>query len=180
MHTTPEFAIRVQLRWMIRRDMAEVQAIENQSYEYRWSEDDFVLCLRQRQTVGMVAEFDDRVVGFMVYEQVLSHLQVLNFTVHPEFRRHGVGRQMADKLASKLTFQGRNKIVLEVRETNLAAQLFFKKMGFKATSVIRDFYDDTTEDAYRMQFNCQPIAKEPPSQNQKQITTAAQSSQGEK
>ncbi|MEM9368527.1 MAG: ribosomal-protein-alanine N-acetyltransferase RimI, partial [Planctomycetota bacterium] len=51
-------------------------------------------------------------------------------------------------------------IMLEVRETNLEAQLFFKQLGFKAISVLRDFYDDAAEDAYLMQFRYQPTAEE--------------------
>ena len=38
----------VHIRWMIRRDMAEVLDIEGQCFEFPWSEDDFVRCLRQR------------------------------------------------------------------------------------------------------------------------------------
>ena len=45
--------------------------------------------------------------------------------------------------------------MLEVRESNLAAQLFFKKMGFKAVLVLRSHYDDTDEDAYVMRFTLQ-------------------------
>ena len=41
--------------------------------------------------------------------------------------------------------------MLEVRESNLDAQCFFRAIGFKAVSVLRDFYDDTDEDAYVMQ-----------------------------
>ena len=63
----PNFS-KVHIRWMIRRDMAEVLAIEADSFEYPWSEDDFIRCLRQRNVIGMVAELDDRIVGFMVYE----------------------------------------------------------------------------------------------------------------
>ena len=43
-----------------------------------------------------------------------------------------------------------------MRETNLSAQLFFRDAGFRAVSVLRDFYDDTTEDAYLMQFEYRP------------------------
>ena len=39
-----------------------------------------------------------------------------------------------------------------VRETNLSAQLFFRNVGFRATTVLKDFYDDTTEDAYLMSY----------------------------
>ena len=49
-------------------------------------------------------------------------------------------------------------ILLEVRETNLSAQLFFRNSGFKAVSVLREFYDDTPEDAYVMQYRCQEEA----------------------
>ena len=41
-------------------------------------------------------------------------------------------------------------------ETNLPAQLFFKSVGFRAVSVLRKFYEDTPEDAYLMQFCCEP------------------------
>ncbi|NLS93609.1 MAG: ribosomal protein S18-alanine N-acetyltransferase [Planctomycetaceae bacterium] len=137
---------------MIRRDMPEVLAIESASFEFPWLEDDFIRCLRQRNCIGMVAEHDDRVVGFMIYELNKNRIQVLNFATVPEMRRRGVGTQMVRKLVGKLSAQRRTRILLEVRETNLAAQLFFRDAGFRAISVLRDYYEDTPEDAYLMQY----------------------------
>jgi len=148
---------RVHIRWMIRRDMAEVMDIECESFEFPWSEDDFVRCLRQRNCIGMVAEHDDKVVAFMIYELHKTRLHVLNFAVNEDFRRRGAGSQMMAKLMGKLSQQRRTRILLEVRETNLAAQLFFRNQGFRAVSVLRDFYDDTTEDAYVMQYRYKPV-----------------------
>lgn len=145
--------VNVHIRWMIRRDMPEVLAIEAHSFEFPWCEDDFIRCLRQRNCIGMVAERDERVVGFMIYELHRNRLHILNFAVHPDFRRGGVGNQMALKLVGKLSPQRRSRILLEVRETNLDAQLFFRDLGFRAISVLRDFYDDTTEDAYLMEYH---------------------------
>jgi [ribosomal protein S18]-alanine N-acetyltransferase len=142
----------VHVRWMIRRDMAEVLAIEQQAFEFPWYEDDFVRCLRQRNCIGMVAEASERVVGFMVYELHKHRLHILNFAVNERVRRRGVGTQMANKLVSKLSHDRRSRIVLEIRETNLPAQLFFKTLGFRATTVLRKFYEDTPEDAYLMQY----------------------------
>ena len=144
--------VRVHIRWMIRRDMPEVLAIEAGSFEFPWLEEDFIRCLRQRNCIGMVAEHDDRVVGFMIYELNKNRIQVLNFAVADEYRRRGVGTQMVAKLIGKLSAQRRTRIGLEVRETNLAAQLFFRQTGFRAVSVLRNFYEDTPEDAYAMQF----------------------------
>src|SRR5262249_39600180 len=142
----------VHIRWMIRRDMPAVLAIEQECFEFPWYEDDFVRCLRQRNCIGMVAEASERVVGFMVYELHKHRLHVLNFAVSDHFRRRGVGSQMARKLISKLSYDRRSRIMLEVRETNLPAQLFFRSVGFRAVSVLRQFYEDTPEDAYLMQF----------------------------
>lgn len=150
----------IHIRWMIRRDMPEVLEIENQSFEFPWSEEDFIRCLRQRNCIGMVAESEERVVGFMIYELHKTRLHILNFAVHSDFRRRGVGTAMVNKLTTKLSHQRRNRILLEVRETNLSAQLFFRDSGFRAVSVLRDFYDDTTEDAYLMQYRYQPADAE--------------------
>ena len=143
---------RVHIRWMIRRDMEEVLSIEQESFEFPWAEEDFVRCLRQRNCIGMVAEQGERVVGFMIYELHKNRLHILNFAVGDDVRRTGIGTQMVGKLINKLSSQRRTRITLEVRETNLAAQLFFRESGFRAVSVLREFYDDSPEDAYLMQY----------------------------
>jgi len=100
----------------------------------------------------MVAEHNNRIVGFMIYELHKSKLRIINFAVHPNYRRNGVGVQMIARLADKLSQQRRQEITLEVRETNLPAQLFFRSQGFRAVNVLREHYTDTAEDAYVMQF----------------------------
>ncbi|MBX3436828.1 MAG: ribosomal protein S18-alanine N-acetyltransferase [Planctomycetaceae bacterium] len=142
----------VQIRWLIRRDMAEVLRIEQESFEFAWTEEDFLCCLRQRNCIGMVAERDHQIVGFMIYELHKSRLNILNFAVGRRFRKQGIGTQMIVRLIDKLSQQRRKEILFEVRERNLEAQLFFKTQGFRAVRVLRAHYDDTAEDAYIMQF----------------------------
>lgn len=156
MGSTNSNTVCVHIRWMIRRDMPEVLQIENRSFEFPWSDEDFVRCLRQRNCIGMVAEHDERIVGFMIYELHKNRLHILNLAVRDDMRRRGIGTQMIKKLISKLSYQRRNRIMLEIRETNLTAQLFFRGHGFRAVSLLRQFYEDTPEDAYLMQFCHQP------------------------
>lgn len=148
----PRPIVPVHIRWMINRDMPEVLAIEERAFEHPWGEEEFIDSLRQRHCIGMVAEHNERVVGFMVYELHKNRLHVLNFAVSDSVRRRGIGSQMIRKLVDKLSPQRRNRIMLEIRETNLSAQLFFRDLGFRAISLLRDFYEDTAEDAYLMQF----------------------------
>ena len=141
---------------MLRRDLPQVLAIENDSFEHPWSEDDFLLMMKQRYVKGMVCEYIDQknesVCGFVIYELMVQELHVLNFVVAPWLRFSGVGRTMAEKLINKLPQQERQSIMLEVREGNLGAQLFWKKMGFEANGVYRNHYDYTDEDAYRFEY----------------------------
>ena len=145
-------ATALHIRWMIRRDMPDVMGIEVASFEYAWTEDDFLRCLRQRNCIGMVAERGDTIVGFMIYELHRTKLHVLNFAVHPSVRRSGIGGQMVSKLVYKLCSHRRQKISLAVREGNTAAQLFFRAHKFKASRVLRNYYEDSGEDAFQMEF----------------------------
>ena len=147
----PAEQVRVHIRWMIRRDMPEVLAAEQDSFEFAWTEDDFLRCLRQRNCIGMVAEANDRIIGFMIYELHKNRLHLLNFAVRASARRAGVGGQMVQKLIGKLSSHRRSKITLAVRERNLAAQMFFRGQAFKATRVLRHYYEDSGEDAFQME-----------------------------
>lgn len=140
----------VDVRYMIRRDLEECLVIEKRSFEFPWTEEDFLTSLRQRNCIGMISEERQAIVGYMTYELLMKRIHVTNFAVHPEFRHQGVGTQMVGKLIRKLSQQRRQEIVLEVRETNLSAHLFFRSMGFLADPVIlRKWYYDTDEDAYQ-------------------------------
>ena len=133
------FAEPITIRWMIRRDLSDVLAIETKSFEFAWSEHDFLQCLRHRNCIGMVAEQDGRVVGYMVYELDRSRIRLLNLAVAPDCRRDHIAVRMMNRLVERLSSQRRTWISLTVRETNLIAQVFFRSCGFRAVSVLRGY-----------------------------------------
>ena len=141
---------------MIRRDMPEVLDLELRSFDYPWSEEDFIRCLRQRNCIGMVAEYQEKVIGYMIYELHKSKLHILNFAVHPEYRRRGVASSMMGKLIGKLNIQKRSKLILEVSEDNLDMHLFLKNRGFVATSLLKCFYEQNNRDAYQFVYALHP------------------------
>jgi ribosomal-protein-alanine N-acetyltransferase len=124
--------LNVHIRWMIRRDMPEVLGIEDGCFPDPWDEDGFARELRSRNVVGLVAEYDERILGYMVYELGRRWIDVLNFAVHPGVWRRKVGTQMVAKLTGKLQMDRRNRITFAVREDNLDGQLFLSACGFQA------------------------------------------------
>ncbi len=145
--------IDIHIRWMARFDIPKVLAIESASFSFPWLEEDFIRYLKRKNRIGMVAEHDDRIVGYMLYGLRKSRIHLPKLAVAQDFRLQGVGRQMMAKMIAKLSPKRRRLLLLEVEETNLPAQLFLRRLGFRAVSVLRDFYQDSVEDAYSFEFH---------------------------
>lgn len=120
------------IRWLIRRDIPEVLDIERKSFKEPWNEDDFLVHLRHRNCIGMVAEVGEKVIGFFIYELHSAHLRLINLAVHPDYRGQGIGEQATLKLQSKLSYQ-RTHIVALVPESCLEVQSFFKRYDINAS-----------------------------------------------
>lgn len=155
--TMSKLKITPHIRWAIRRDLDEMLQIENECFSNPWTEEEWIDGLRQRNNIGMIAEHHEHVVGSMIYCLHRDRIHVLNFAVRKDHQRHGIGTAMINRLKSKLSAQRRTRIVLEVRETNLAAQLFFKSQGFRAVALLRGHYADAPgEDAIQFQYRFRP------------------------
>ncbi len=145
------------IRWMIRRDMPEVLAIEQGCYGAPWTQDDFLGALRQRNCIGMVAESHvGKVIGYMVYRLMPDarhmterefkaadkYLKLMNLAVDPRFRFMGVGRQMLETLARKLSQQQWAYAEIVVSERNYPAQCWLRECGVRATGVLQGHFSD--------------------------------------
>ena len=128
-------AATTKIRWLIRADMPDVQAIEDTSFNDPWTDKDFVKCLRKRNVIGVVLETEFKPLGFMLYELHKTSLRVVKFAVHQDERRNGYGRQMVGRLIDKLEQQRRTEIEIAIPERNLSAQLFFAACGFNAEEI---------------------------------------------
>ena len=140
------------LRWMIRRDIASVLDIEHNSFEFPWTDGEFIQCLRKRTCIGMVAEVNEEVVGYMLYETGKKEIELISFAVHPKHRQSGIGGALVSLLIGKLAAGRRSKIVVAVRDSNLQAQLFFRSMGFFCTKMVKDYYSESDDNAYIMEY----------------------------
>ena len=144
---------RIEIRWLIRSDMDEVLRIENESFcVNRWSEEEFLACLRQRNCIGVTIVRDySEVLGFMIYQLSKQKLIILNMAVQPESRRQGYGRMSIERLKDKLHKQRRTSVQAHVTEDNLDAHLFFSKCGFRCEKTERgDNGRDRLVFAYRI------------------------------
>jgi ribosomal-protein-alanine N-acetyltransferase len=90
------------------------------------------------------------VTGFLVWRRLADdECEVLNLAVAPPFRRRGIARELLESLLKLRD----TKIFLEVRESNLAARMFYKSIGFQEVSTRELYYDQPSESAIVMKFH---------------------------
>ncbi len=140
------------MRWMIKLDQIEVLDIIFESFENPWLKDDLVKCFKIENNIGLVAEDEQKVKGFIIYHQDKTKLELLNLGVHPDYRRQGIGTFMINHLKKSRLIERRKVFEAYIRESNLVGQLFLNKNGFVTENnpIIRDYYEDTGESAYKL------------------------------
>lgn len=147
---------QVILRPMTLSDLEKVEALDRDSFLTPWPQDAFRYELtRNPHSICWVAELSTAglepiLLGSIVVWLVVDEAHVATLAVSDAFRRQGVARQlMAQALA--LAFEsGARKALLEVRESNQAAQNLYAQFGFVAVGSRRAYYHDTHEDAILM------------------------------
>jgi ribosomal-protein-alanine N-acetyltransferase len=136
------------IRAMARVDLQAVYAIESVSHPNAWKEADFQRWLRHTSVSAHVLEEGGSVRAFFLVQRESELLRVANIAVDPEHRRRGLARQALVAIENIARAFGLPRVSLEVRETNLGAQLLYRHAGFRAVEILPAYYGD--EDGYRM------------------------------
>lgn len=147
--------VSVGVRSLKPEDLESVLDIETLSSPTPWKEKDFERLFRRKNSASFVVTHEGKVVAFAVLEVFKEFFQLLNFAVHPKYRRRGVAKGLIGYIANQLSPTKRKKIVVEVRESNLEAQLFLRDSKYRAVEIMRAHFDDTKEDCYKMEFRIQ-------------------------
>lgn len=122
----------LQIRWLIRRDLEQVLALDRQCFFDCWSEETYLTTLRQRNCIAMVVELNDHTIaGVMVYELHKGRIELLRLFVGNEFQNRGIGSAMVGKLIHKLGEQGRNVVAINVNEWEIDAHLWLAERQFR-------------------------------------------------
>ncbi len=150
--------------WLCRFHLPEVMEIERTSFDMPWTERELMRVLRGKKVVGrVVVGLDDAVRGFYVVDLQRRWIDLLNIAVHPDYRRRGIGTIMVENLASKINpLHPRLGVATNVSDKNLTGHLFFRALGFRATGVIQDAYDEIPGDAYHFELRVKSAAHRDP------------------
>lgn len=91
-----------------------------------------------------------RVVGYAGLWMQVDEAHISMIAVDPTLQRRGVGEQLLLRLADHALAAGAERLTLEVRASNRAAQALYARYGFEVVGRRERYYSDNNEDALIM------------------------------
>jgi len=131
-------------------DLSEVIDIERASFAYPWSTNFFLQELKVDCARSLLALAGEKPVGYVIYWMLQHEIDIHNLAVRPAYRRQGIGRALLEAVLEEARRQGADRVTLEVRKSNEAAQRLYQALGFAAKGVRTAYYSDDGEDALIM------------------------------
>lgn len=147
--------IETTVRWMVRGDLIDVQAIDAGSFDDPLDGTALHRLTTRRRHVALVADLGELPpsphpwsrlqpawagpVGYVVFEMWTSRIVVRRLAVSPDHRRLGVGESLLRAVMAKVGPR-RPAATFPVSDRNLSAQLWLRALGWRAVEVVEDEY----------------------------------------
>jgi ribosomal-protein-alanine N-acetyltransferase len=127
------------LRPMTEADLPRIHRIELASYEYPWSQGNFADSLSAGYSMW-VREAEGEIIGYYALMAAAGEAHLLNLTIAPVWRRHGLGRDLLEHCLARACDHRAVSLFLEVRTSNAAAIALYHSSGFVDLAVRRGYY----------------------------------------
>ena len=137
-------------RKIIEKDIAQVAALEKKTFSDAWSEASIRGTYGQAQAFITVAEVDGTFAGYCIVYYVMDEAEIARIAVDESFRRQGIGQGLLSYTFSCCEEKQIERVLLDVRESNVSARAFYQKQGFLEDGIRKDFYNGPKEHAVLM------------------------------
>lgn len=143
--------MRAIIRRAEERDIAAIAELDKLCFSISWSQNAYEQEIKWNDlALYLVAEEQDRIIGFAGLWAILEEGHVTNVAVHPDYRRRGLGEMLVAKLIAISEEKGIQQHSLEVRPSNRDAIALYHKFDFQEMGRRKSYYEDTGEDALIM------------------------------
>lgn len=144
--------MNIQISRMTAEDLAEVVAIDHDSFPSPWPLEGYAQELDNEKAfffVARLAEPPHTLVGHGGMWMFYDEANISNIATHPAWRRRGVGDALVGHLEAQARDLNAILITLEVRASNAEAQRVYARRGFAEVGQRKRYYRDG-EDALIM------------------------------
>ena len=134
-------------------DVIAIRRLEQQTnFAAHWSAREYELLFSPEapQRIALVAEHADQMCGFIIAHCGVDDWEIENVVVAAEHRRKAVGTQLVRRIVQEA---GSLPVLLEVRQSNVAARQLYHQLGFTEIGRRAAYYREPIEDALVLRFS---------------------------
>lgn len=124
------------------RDIDAIHRIEAASFPAPWRKEFFLAELVSEGRLTLVARTGGRVVGYLFAMWILDEMHVNKIAVDEAHRRAGIAGLLMARCFSFAETHAVQTISLEVRQSNDAAQEFYRHLAFEPLYIRQRYYPD--------------------------------------
>lgn len=132
----------MRIREMTEADIPFVSALDCEVFRTGWTQEQYRGELLKDFAHYYIAEEDGAPVGFAGVWCIYETAEVSRIAVSGDKREHGTGGALLNMLIEKARRSGCERVMLEVRDGNRAAQSLYSRNGFEKTAVRKNYYTD--------------------------------------
>ena len=127
------------IRRMTEADLPAVILVENQIYEFPWTDRNFLDSLRAGYHMHCMW-LDEQLAGYIVMMHVVDEYHLLNISIRADLQGFGHGKHLLQWGIGQAKLSNASGMLLEVRPSNLTAKSLYEKEGFKLIGTRKNYY----------------------------------------
>ncbi len=128
----------------------QIALLEQMLFSDAWSEQSIAATLASPFSLGLVAECEGRICGYLLASLLPPEGELYRIGVHPDFRRRGIALALMEDFLSAAEKRGSTELFLEVRADNAGAIALYRRTGFADDGIRKGYYKDPVADALLM------------------------------
>ena len=140
---------KLEIRETKPEDIVTVLELERENFPDPWSVANITDTLNQPYNICLSAVEAGKVVGYL-FATLIKEVEIQAISVSKKKKRQGVGRALMEELTKIAQEKEISRVILEARESNDDAILFYEKMGFTRDGIRQGYYSNPKEDGVLM------------------------------
>ena len=141
----------VVIREMGEEDLRGVVRLEQQIFSRPWSEKSFRDAVASPHHCYLTAACGGDIVGYCGLWCSIDTADLCNLAVSEDFRKQSLGSELLGRGLAAVKDRGVERVLLEVRCSNVAAIALYAKFGFEKLGIRPGYYSDPAEDGILME-----------------------------
>lgn len=137
------------IRKMTEADISVVCRLDSKAFSDMWNEQSFIDEINKDYAHYFVCETNGEITGYAGIWCIYETAELIRIAILPEYQGKGIGSKLMTEVIECAKSYGCERMMLEVRHSNIEAKHLYEKYGFTEISVRKGYYNG--EDAIIME-----------------------------